>query len=530
MKFGADTLRNSAFSNQFLKGYRKQKLHKLSDTHWLDEVGDYTGVQRQKYVLESDGTAVINSAHITSQTVSSKKGTATATIATGKITVGSGWIAEIVLSDGTVYLLEESSGTIFYDLSGAGNDATLTGTGTWTTKRDLTLINNANKNGYTNANSLDIIKNGDFSNGATDWTVSTAAGWTIANGMATRVNTGTNGGFEQGGLIDFGESYQLLIEFTGNTSSNHLIVFVAQGAQNLGSLNSLAGVSGTFTLNFTSTVAGSNKLLLNATGGWQGNITNVKLTNIKTIIIPRDESDITKDVLGNALEFVGRVASDMKFIQSDCVEMSNTTDYGQLNLDLTGITIASFEGTATPSIDETNNRVLFSGGVGTVYNIVLSNGLKFPLAEGSGTTSFAFEDSTKTITWMGLVDFTLQDTFHHNLTKGFSLVGSVKVPYKISGVYSNPATNGHNQAETRITQAVFREDFGASTFHFDASDLSSEVRDYASIENTTQMFISKYSNVKLDLETFSPSGIINASNRKNNGFRTNRDTFFRAND
>jgi len=528
MIFSPNTIRNSAFAEPFLKQYRKQKLNLLSSTYWLDEVGDYSGTQREKYVLESDGTAVINSSHITNQTVVTKKGTATATVSTGEIAIGSGWISEIVLSDGTVYFLEESSGTIFYDSSGNGNNATLTGTGTWAIKRDLTLINNANKNGYTNASSLDIITNGDFSNGANNWTVNTAAGWTIANGMATRVNTGISGGIEQLGLIDFGDSYKLTVSYTENLSGNNLIVFVGQGAQNIGIIDGDATESGTIVFYFTSTVAGNNnKLLFNATGNWRGNITNVKLTNIKTIIIPRDESDITKDVLGGNLQFVGRVASDMKFVQSNRGEVGATSDYGQFNFDCTGVTVVSKEGQTTVNINQSNNRLIFTGiGNGSIYHINLSNGLTFPIAEGSGSISYAVNDSTKTLTWVGNFDWSTQDTYHHNLTQGFSLVGSVKVPYKINGIFSNAATNGHNQAETKFKQVTFREDFGASSLHFDQSNLSSKVITYADIANTANVFVNQFPNVKINLETFFPSGIINQSNRQNNGLRRNKDTFF----
>jgi hypothetical protein len=572
MIFSPNTIRNSAFAETFLKQYRKQKLKLLSATYWLDEVGDYSGTQREKYVLESDGSAVINSSHITNQTVVSKKGTATATVSTGQIAVGSGWISEIVLSDGTVYFLEESIGTVFYDSSGAGNNATLTGTGTWAIKRDLTLINNANKYGYT---------------------------------------------------------------LTGS------------------------------------------------------------------VIIPVDLSNLALNAEGDALQFVGRVASDMKFVQSNKGEVGITTDYGQFNFDCTGVTIVSKEGETTININQSNNRLIFTGiGNGSIYHIVLSNGLTFPIAEGRGVVSYAENDSTKTLTWFGSFDWSTQDTYHHNITKGYtegvnhlpfsenqvfggqsvnnwsnflplvittnnldafgtntafsvglnsepnvfdfyrrvegltanveytfswyvklgtatdlavvvnnglawntlhfnrlytsadglntstftridynftpistivhlhigknsqrnptapqstgtvffcfpqlekgsvstpyqktvlSATEGVKLPYKISGAYSNAATNGHNQAETKLKQVVFREDFGASILHFDQSDLSSETIAYADIENTANVFLDTFPNVKINLETFSPDGIINQSNRQNNGLRRNKDTFFANN-
>jgi hypothetical protein len=570
MRFTANSFRNSAFSEPFLKRYRKQKLNFLSGTHWLDEVGDYSGTQRPKYVLESDGSAVINSSHITSQTVTSKKGTATATVLTGQIAVGSGWISEIVLSDGTVYLLEESIGTVFFDNSGAGNNATLTGAGTWAIKRDLTLTNNANKNGYSGLTSLsgtthyncgsvtigsnvtwegevDIIINeyGDhiLPFGFKDWT----AGGGLIFYPNNSVKTWCKGVAALSQVVitsDINKLQNFKYGFDGTdlyVDLNDSRIWVSTAPDQSGSItgnleinqqtlvpkqfnikNAKFTLNGVLIRNYQNIVPSAT--LVDLTGNQNATAVNGQGS---LLVVPRDNSDITKDAINGNLQFVGRVASDMKFVQSNKGEVGITNDYGQFNFDCTGVTIVSKEGETTVNINQSNNRLIFTGiGNGSIYHIVLSNGLTFPIAEGLGVVSYAENDSTKTLTWFGNFDWSTQDTYHHNITQGFSLVGSVKVPYKINGAYSNAATNGHNQAETKLKQVTFREDFGASSLHFDQSDLSSKVITYADIANTANVFVNQFPNVKINLETFFPSGIINQSNRQNNGLRRNKDTFF----
>jgi|GEM_PF-2412365 len=736
MRFTANSFRNSAFSEPFLKRYRKQKLNFLSGTHWLDEVGDYSGTQRPKYVLESDGSAVINSSHIASQTVTSKKGTATATVSTGQIAVGSGWISEIVLSDGTVYFLEESIGTIIFDVSAGRKDATLTGGATWAIKRDITLTNNANNFGYSVGQSLIPLASSKFAtNGIAYWNTN-RADTTYNNTEQSMSVTGTETfsfGIFVAGILILGRDYN--VKFTAKTTNLFENFASVGGNNNLGTVISNPNLTGSFQnyefditasqTNFRIYTQGSTLIGSNFT------IDNIQLIDKTTGILSRLESDITKDVLGNNLQFVGRVASDMAFIQSSKGEVGITSDYGQFNFDCTGVTVVSKEGQTTVNINQSNNRLIFTGiGNGSIYHIILSNGLTFPIAEGSGVVSYAENDSTKTLTWFGNFDWSTQDTYHHNITQGFTLSGGVKLPYKINGSYSNPAASyeegikllgnsygivssnivtgdllsqdyfdftctaarsslsqtgsaqmifsyrnsqtdlvqfflgsttgataqyrandnvlytidyadldntvfvkyrvyldvlnktfslyvndvlfetidlvidaqtltssifsigrlfsgtgtgtakfygiikdiyistaansanfelketadliaydkdsisktitfvtvdwlyrriaamGHNQAETKFKQDVFREDFGESSLHFDQSDLSSKVITYADIANTANVFVNQFPNVKINLETFSPVGIINQSNRQNNGLRRNKDTFF----
>jgi hypothetical protein len=628
MRFSADTLRNSAFPESFLERYRKQKLNKLSATHWLDEVGDYSGTQRNKYVLESDGTAVINSSHITSQTVTSKKGTATATVTTGQITIGSGWISEVVLSDGTIYFLEESSGTNFYDSSGAGNDATLTGTGTWAIKRDLTLINNANILGYSkgffikddsssSTSVIPVMVENDVLSFRFKSTNTLSVVVTTTVGSVQYALVITQGSFtSQRG--DLASAYKIDGQVFTDISLTRGLAYTLLSD----------GLFHEVEITFNSNVNGISGLKF---GGYSGavltdtSILDVKINGISIPnqqIIPRDDSDITKDVFNSNLQFVGRVASDMKFIESNCIQLNGTDGYGQgdfaiaassnyeisffvnvtsnnnVNFLIDGrngsngfgvaldsinsgrngklimihnsasietlgtnydngktyfivakwngtvitlevydenkVIIETVTGSNSTTISDNNNFKIGRSNIAVVdfapakfFGLEITlDGVKksFPIAEGSGVTSFGFENSSNDINWVGGATWSTQDAYHHNLTQGFSLVGSVKLPYKISGAYSNEATNGHNEAETTLKQVVFREDFGASSLHFDQSDLSSEVIAYADIENTDEVFVDAYSNVKINLETFSPNGIINQSNRENNGLRNRKNT------
>ena len=52
--------------------------------------------------------------------------------------------------------------------------------------------------------------------------------------------------------------------------------------------------------------------------------------------IPRDESDITKDVLGNDLQHVGLVKLNADFKESNCATLDGTDDYGSITVPTTG--------------------------------------------------------------------------------------------------------------------------------------------------------------------------------------------------
>lgn len=102
---------------------------------------------------------------------------------------------------------------------------------------------------------------------------------------------------------------------------------------------------------------------------------------ISGVIIPRNEATTTQDVLGNALQYTGRVKYNDDVVASPCGNFDGAVDKITFS-DLTGVSITSFQGTATPTI--VGNEIQCTAG--TLYNLVLSNGWHFPFTEKSGLT------------------------------------------------------------------------------------------------------------------------------------------------
>jgi hypothetical protein len=416
-------------SDPILDSKIKQNLQEVSDTHWLDSVGDYHGVQHEKYVYNFDGTdGILNIKNYTvtksftttfiifiENNTNNQSFLSSTTQTLGlfkrrsgldnKISLRFGvdgeeltdyiltegwhtivwnynfankehniyvnetlvtWVANNVqdidetvfssISNATNYfygklsyfkiededgifvehLCEEQLGTIAYDSSGNNNHGTLIGNVTHDTVR---VAKQSNK---------DLITNGDFYYNDDSWIVNTAAGWSIANGKATRVNAGMNGGIEQADLVEFGKSYKLTLDIIEDDNRANLIVYIAQGGQIVSIIDSEPNVLKTFVIYFTSKIAGTQKLLFNAIGNWQGSIENIQLIETKVslvnhaneegyslgtgsnenVIIPRLNTDHTKDIFNNDLQFVGQVASDTKLMQSNCIELNGIDGSG----------------------------------------------------------------------------------------------------------------------------------------------------------------------------------------------------------
>jgi hypothetical protein len=185
--------------------------------------------------------------------------------------------------------------------------------------------------------------------------------------------------------------------------------------------------------------------------------------------IPRDESNITKDVLGNDLQHVGLVKMNSDLKESNCATPDGTNDYAQFNYDLTGVSITSYEGTATPTIDTVNDRITLTAG--TFYNLVLSDGNEFPICEGGGTKSECVTDDDKHITWVNTTEASFwagrQDTLHYNIRYGCTIITHATnqtkyIPYQKDGTPTQyitaigetkteaPAGAFHNSAETKL--------------------------------------------------------------------------------
>lgn len=96
-----------------------------------------------------------------SETVTSKQGTSTVTIAAGRINLTAGTVWEIVLSNGSTYYCNEESGSTAYDSSGNGRHGTITNAtlSTFHSTSASVVRNYANDRGYTLSGSVVIPRN-----------------------------------------------------------------------------------------------------------------------------------------------------------------------------------------------------------------------------------------------------------------------------------------------------------------------------------------------------------------------------------
>lgn len=150
---------------------------------------------------------------------------------------------------------------------------------------------------------------------------------------------------------------------------------------------------------------------------------------------------------------LGEAAYDAKLIDANCWTFDGVSQHAT-EASLTGAeTVTSSEGTSTPSISA--GQIDFTAG--TCYNLVLSNGSEYPMAEGAGTTAYDVSGNGRHLTLVNSPTVGTQDTHHYNVTKGFTDSGGVKIPAlkdKSNGSDGNPiaaaAQVGHNGAESKI--------------------------------------------------------------------------------
>ena len=250
-------------------------------------------------------------------------------------------------------------------------------------------------------------------------------------------------------------------------------------------------------------------------------------------LINYTEEDI--DVFYNPLQYSGKVAASMKLVQSHAlVKVISST--GKLIASdpsqTIGTSIVSYRGTQTmnPYVDS-NGDISFSGSSGIIYDLKLSNGMHFPMAEGTGDRlydtstqgSFYFSISSPMIF---IRDNIYQDEYHYNINNGFNDLGDgIKRPYPINGQYTNPACNGHNGAETKVTMPAFRPELEESAFHYNQNDYSSTVLSYDDlIANNYYIFLDNNNGCKDNLITLLPIDLSNlASGQKT--FRRQFKTF-----
>ena len=189
------------------------------------------------------------------------------------------------------------------------------------------------------------------------------------------------------------------------------------------------------------------------------------------------------DIYGQTLQYYGRARYDAKLTDSS-IAVFNGTDNSLSFTDLTGVTIASYEGTGVPS--KSGNDINYTAG--TALNLVLSDGTTINFVEGSGTTVYDVSgngnDGTVNGTIAGFWD-TSDAQRPNNLLDGFDLWEEdaspgtyVRVPYDVNGdpiktsgdsitgytwVSTHAGTPfGHNGAESTITQLESEQIYAAA--------------------------------------------------------------------
>lgn len=233
------------------------------------------------------------------------------------------------------------------------------------------------------------------------------------------------------------------------------------------------------------------------------------------------------DVLKQPLQYIGSVAADMKLVQSNCLLVTTSNVfYGVITSN-----ILSYEGTAIPYID--NGNLKFSQG-GTFYNLVLTDGTHYPIAEGANSYISDTISPAKTLyTPNSSYQWVTQDTYHYNINNGFNDLGNgVKLPYPINGEYTNPKILGHNGAETKITMEAFREYIGYCEFHYDQNlNYQSNILSYNDIVDTSNTtFVRNINPIKFNIETFYPGNASFKNKRFKSSFYQDIEEYNNIND
>lgn len=355
------------------------------------------------------------------------------------------------------YKADETDGTTAFDSSGNENHGTITNATLSTFHATDVGVTYSWQNEVGYSDGVNLLSYSEDLSIIPDWTGTASVVGKVMTFQSNNEGKAQNFSVVAGDVITFSGRLKLL---SGTIPSNIAARINAYGSALSGPspiyigdiLNSNAGEFVEFanTINVVSTGTLTLQIRCDATDGTveieyekiQAQYGSVVLDYQKTkssptegVLIPRNEAILTQDVLGNPLQYTGRVKYNLYMVGSNCVNLDGVDDYGQFNFDLTGLSITTYKGTATPTIDTINNRITLTSG--TFYNLVLSNGTIFPLAEGKGTISYARGDETKTITWKNITESVFWDTqneYHSNITDGFYLNQVVRLPYIPQGV------------------------------------------------------------------------------------------------
>ena len=386
-----DLFDDFVFSDFYLSKYRKQKLNGVSDTHLLDYVGNYHGTQYEKYAYDSDGTAKIESVHITDQTVINSDGTAALVIASGEIQIGSGWVANIELSDGTLYRCEEQSGLTAFDASGNGNDGSLTGGLSHLSVRSKGVVNYTNEYGYTYNSGVIVprVVNSDLDaqGNPCEFKGPVCSDMKLINSACVE-------------LSDTGEYGELNIPISETI--------------NLISFSFEAGSNPTKTTLFALSDSFDNHIILNA-GKISCKFTNNNYKNTTTIV-EGGIYDVVVDYVNETITING---------DSTLVSTTETTNANtQANIWIGA---------------KYNNSSVLQEFHGKIWNVVIEvdadDTYYFPIAESGGLLSYASNDKSNNhiqhlnklvlrktlfITWNGSFEWSSQSEYHYNINNGFN--------------------------------------------------------------------------------------------------------------
>ena len=148
------------------------------------------------------------------------------------------------------------------------------------------------------------------------------------------------------------------------------------------------------------------------------------------ILIPRDESDTSRDVQGGSLDHSGAVPRDILLTGMPCLTLDGVDDYIDA-AHLTGSeTVVRSGGTSTPTISA--GRINFTAG--TCWDLLLSDGTHYPLCESGGATlhdvSGNGNDGTLTNAVLATAWSATQDEYDYLVSNGWS---GTSIPYDPTG-------------------------------------------------------------------------------------------------
>ena len=441
-------------------------------------------VLQGQHILFNGTTQSITAPHLVgTETVVSSFGTSVPTVAAGTISFTAGTCAILLLSDGTLYEMQEHGGDAVQDSSGADNHGTLTNNPLRVDDNTLGPVDPANERGFStrmlfdgvagvSLDSLYILEDGEFISLSFEVSLTGALQHILGKtpsftSSGLRVSFGGNMSFAS---VSSTEEYLTLIPVIGlnkivisrsglniTLTLNGLgeVKSFADPAAEIGHIGRSAGsslVGVIYDVNFNEDhfyegTGPTDADWLDTIGSNNGTVTGGE----QYIDLVRAD-DANKTILGDVPAWPGSgYAHDWVDTQSNGRSFNGTTQHVTF-ASLTGSeTVVSSFGTSTPSIAA--GQINFTAG--TCAGLVLSNGLIIPMADEL-TTCYSTTAGVSG-TYVNAPPVILQDDYHFNINFGFSDTGGDRVPADKddNGLDVDGATltfptidSGHNTAET----------------------------------------------------------------------------------